>query len=73
VADGSIVAVRNIDRYRGPDGRVTAEVLRYESLAEEFRAFVHSLGITAEVSLPYAKRGIQASGLDRWTCWYGPR
>ena len=63
-ADGRIVAARNIDRYRGPDGRVTAEVLRYERLSQAFRTFVRSLGIMTDLPLPHVKKGIQANDLD---------
>ena len=38
---------RNIDRYRGPDGRIWAQPMRYAELQSDFGAFVRSLGITA--------------------------
>ena len=40
VEDGSIVAVRNIDRYRGPDGSISAHVMRFEHLNSDFQQFV---------------------------------
>ncbi|HWC62382.1 MAG TPA: hypothetical protein VG501_02090 [Rhizomicrobium sp.] len=60
---GEIRNTRNIDRYRGADGKVTARVLRYETLAEDFRAFVRGLGVKVP-PLPHAKKGLMSDSLD---------
>jgi hypothetical protein len=62
-ASGDIRHVRNIDRYRGADGKVAAKALRYAALAEDFGAFVHSLGEPAP-ELPHAKKGLLSDRLD---------
>ncbi len=64
VEDRSIVAVKNIDRYRGPDGSISAHVMRFEQLNNDFQRFVATLGIRYQSSLPHAKRGILANNLD---------
>lgn len=64
VEDGSVIAVKNIDRYRRSDGSVSAYVMRFENLDGDFRRFVNSLGITHCPKLPHAKKGILASHLD---------
>jgi hypothetical protein len=60
---GEIRHVRNIDRYRGAGGQVTALVLRYETLAQDFEAFVHGLGENMQ-PLPHAKKGLMSDSLD---------
>lgn len=64
IRDRSILEVRNIDIYRAPDGRVTAEVMRYEQLEADYRAFVHSLGVATPPPLPHAKKGLMSDGFD---------
>lgn len=61
---GDVRAVRNIDRYRWPDGRLTAQVLHYETLRRDFAAFLRQIGIAQPVSLPHAKKGVLAGGID---------
>jgi hypothetical protein len=63
VATGAIVAVRNIDRYRGREGKVVAEVMRFERLADDFRSVMGSLGLACP-PLPHVKKGILADRLD---------
>jgi hypothetical protein len=64
VYDRSITAVKNIGRYRGPDGLISATVMRFENLAADFRQLTESLGIDYRSSLPHAKKGILANDLD---------
>jgi len=64
VEDGSIVAVKNIDRYRQTDGTILAQIMRYENLKNDFHRFVSSLGIEDCPQLPHAKKGILANNLD---------
>jgi hypothetical protein len=64
VEDGSIAAVRNIDRYRQMDGIILAHVMRYENLNSDFQRFVSILGIEDCPQLPHAKKGILANSLD---------
>lgn len=61
---GAVRDVRNIDRYRYPDGRIAATPLRYADLAQEFAALVQSLGVDAVPPLPHAKKGLMSDGLD---------
>jgi hypothetical protein len=56
--------VKNIDLYRGEDGRVTARALRYENLQDELRAFFRSLGVKELPNLPHAKAGLLSDRLD---------
>jgi len=64
VEDRRIVAVKNIERYRGPDGLITGHVMRFEHLAHDFRQFTQSLGLDGRWPLPHAKKGIFANQLD---------
>jgi hypothetical protein len=64
VENRTILAVRNIDRYRGPDGSISAHVIRFENLADEVQQFIRSLGIDYRSSFPHAKKGILADNLD---------
>jgi hypothetical protein len=61
---GAIRDCRNIDRYRGPDGTVLAQPMRYASLQADFDAFVRSLGVTAVPPLPHAKKGLLSDSLN---------
>src|ERR1700730_627808 len=60
----SIIAVKNIDRYRGLDEEISAHVMRFEHLTEDFGRFGLKLGIDYRLDLPHAKKGILANGLD---------
>jgi hypothetical protein len=60
----AIVAVRNIERYRGLNGVITAKVMRFERLANDFSSLVRELGVESVPSLPHAKKGILADELD---------
>jgi hypothetical protein len=60
---GRIGAVRNIERYRSRTGALRAEVLRYETLRDDFDAFLRGLELPS-LALPHAKRGLMANALD---------
>jgi hypothetical protein len=64
VEDGRILAVKNIDRYRGPNNSISAHVIRFENLISEFRQFTDTLGLDRPLVLPHAKKGILANNLD---------
>lgn len=64
IENKAFVAVRNIERYRGLDGLITAKVMRFERLADDFSSLVRDLGIDWALSLPHAKKGILADDLD---------
>jgi hypothetical protein len=59
-----ILAVKNIDRYRDTDGLISARIMRYECLEDDFRGFMASLGIEYRSELPHAKEGILSNSLD---------
>ncbi|HEY0104620.1 MAG TPA: hypothetical protein VGB91_00950 [Rhizomicrobium sp.] len=61
---GTIRDPRNIDRYRGPDGKVVAQPMRYVSLAQDFAAFVAGLGVAEIPSLPHTKKGLLSESLE---------
>jgi hypothetical protein len=61
---GAIRDCRNIDRYRGPDGRLAAQPMRYANLQSDFAAFVRSLGMPDVPQLPHAKRGLMSDALN---------
>jgi len=61
--NGRVLDCRNIDRYRGADGRIGVELMRYATLNKEFDAFVRSLGM-ATPPLPHAKMGLLSDGLN---------
>jgi hypothetical protein len=63
LANGEIRHTRNIERYRGTDGKVAARPMRYASLAEDFGEFVRSLGEDVP-ALPHAKKGLMSDTLD---------
>jgi hypothetical protein len=63
-ATGGIRDTRNIDRYRDASGQMVAQVLRYAALAEDFAAFVRSLGVVEIPPLPHAKKGLMSDTLD---------
>jgi hypothetical protein len=60
----SILAVKNIDRYRRPDGLISAHIMRCNNLAAEVQQLISSLGIEFRSSFPHAKKGILADDLD---------
>jgi hypothetical protein len=64
IENRSILAVKNIDRYRLPDCSISANVMRFEQLDAEVRKFMECLGLTYRSRLPHAKRGILANDLD---------
>jgi hypothetical protein len=61
---GSIKKLVNIKQYRGADGKLAAEIMRYETLAEEFAAFMATLGIENPPTLPHAKKGLLSDQID---------
>ncbi len=61
---GAVRDCRNIDRYRGPDGEILAQPMRYASLQADFDAFVRGLGIAAVPPLPHAKKGLLSDTLS---------
>jgi hypothetical protein len=64
IGERRILAVRNIERYRDTDGLISARIMRYECLEDDFRAFMTSLGIAYRSKLPHAKEGILSNSLD---------
>jgi hypothetical protein len=64
IAERRILAVRNIDRYRDSDGLISARIMRYECLEDDFRRFMASLGIEYRSELPHAKEGLLSNSLD---------
>jgi hypothetical protein len=61
---GAIRDCRNIDRYRGPDGRIAAQPMRYGDLQGDFDRFVRGLGLATVPSLPHAKKGLMSDSLN---------
>jgi hypothetical protein len=64
IAERRILTVRNIDRYRDTDGLMSARIMRYECLEDDFRGFMASLGVEYRSTLPHAKEGILSNSLD---------
>jgi hypothetical protein len=64
IEDRSILIVKNIDRYRRPDGSISAHVMRIENLATDVQQFMNSLGIEYRSRFPHAKKGILADNLN---------
>ena len=63
IADGSLRAARNIERYRGPDGALAARVLRYAQLQDELYGVLREIGAPIP-ALPHAKKGLMSDTLD---------
>lgn len=61
--NGRVLDCRNIDRYRGADGKVAVQLLRYATLQADFEAFVQGL-VMAAPPLPHAKKGLLSDTLD---------
>ena len=61
--NGRVLDCRNIDRYRGENGRLAVDLMRYADLPATFDAFVRSLGL-APPPLPHAKKGLLSDDLD---------
>jgi len=61
--NGRVLDCRNIDRYRGADGRLAVDLIRYADLPGAFDAFVRSLGL-APPPLPHAKKGLLSDEID---------
>ncbi|MGD0191535.1 MAG: hypothetical protein ABSD74_12410 [Rhizomicrobium sp.] len=61
---GDIETCKNIDLYRGPDGKIPVRVLRQEALAEEFAKLMDEYGISPVPELPHAKKGINSNTVD---------
>ncbi len=55
---------KNIDLYRGSDGRIPVRVLRQEALAEEFAKLMVDYGISPAPELPHAKKGVNSNSVD---------
>jgi hypothetical protein len=64
IEDNSVVAVKNIDRYRGLDDRIAGRMMRFEHIVDDFKEFLYSFGIGSCVAFPHAKRGIGANAID---------
>ena len=62
--NGQILDCRNIERYRGADGRIAVTLMRYADLQSDFDKFVRNLGVTAVPPLPHAKKGLMSDGLN---------
>ena len=60
----SILRARNIDLYRGLDGHVRADVLRYAELSGDLTSYLRAMGVSPIPPLPHAKRGLLADTLD---------
>lgn len=60
---GAIREPRNIDRYRNLEGKVAAEIMRYETLQADYDSFVRSLGVEDVPPLPHAKKGLLSDTL----------
>lgn len=61
---GEFAEVKNIDLYRGEDGRVAARAFRHENLEAELRIFLTSRGLRNLPYLPRAKSGLISDRLD---------
>jgi hypothetical protein len=61
---GEFIGVRNIDLYRGHDGRIAVRAMRYENLEADLREFFRSLGVAEPPILPHAKEGLLSDRLD---------
>jgi hypothetical protein len=64
IENRSILAVKNIDRYRQPDGSISAHIVRFENLAWRSSAVHQQLGLEYRSRFPHAKKGILTKGLD---------
>jgi hypothetical protein len=64
IGERRILAVRNIERYRDTNGLISARIMRYECLEDDFRRFMASLGIDYRSALPHAKEGILSNSVD---------
>lgn len=63
IDDRAILNVRNIDRYRSPDGAIASAGWRYETLGASVAGFMAECGMTG-IAIPHAKRGVESSQLD---------
>jgi hypothetical protein len=61
---GDFAEVKNINLYRGEDGRVAARVLRHENLAADLWTFLRTRGLSKLPHLPQAKAGLRSDRLD---------
>jgi hypothetical protein len=61
--NGRVLDCRNIDRYRGADGKIAVTPMRYATLQADFDAFVQGIGM-ATPPLPHAKKGLLSDTLD---------
>jgi hypothetical protein len=61
---GEFAEVKNIDLYRGEDGRVGAYALRHEKLEADLRAFLSSRGISRLPNLLRVKAGLMSDHLN---------
>ncbi len=66
IEDETVLAVHNLARYRDLEGRLAVTLMRYETLAEDFRRLLAERGVADPPALPHAKKGLSAST-------YGPR
>lgn len=57
IGNGKVLTVRNIDLYKDESGKVPVKGWRFETVAEEMKAFFQELGVEG-VALPHAKAGL---------------
>lgn len=63
IPDRRIAIVRNIDLYRDSEGRIAAEIIRFENLDDDFRRLLREMG-AADAPIPPVKKGIQSGRID---------
>lgn len=62
IEDKTVLAVHNLARYRDQDGRLAVELMRYETLAEDFQRLLAGRGVPVPPPLPHVKKGLAAIG-----------
>jgi hypothetical protein len=61
---GEFAEVKNIDLYRGVNGRVRARALLHENLEADLRTFLSARGLSKLPHLPQAKAGLMSDRLN---------
>lgn len=64
IDNGMFKNVKNIDIYKNHEGKVCAQILRYEKLEEDIKKLMHNLNISSYPKLGHFKKGIHSNNLD---------
>lgn len=64
IENGSVMDVKNIELYKNQEGNISATILRYENLQEDYQSILSALGINSHPPLKHYKKGLTSNTLN---------